>query len=76
MEPEQNGRPQNEREWRLLEKLLLSVQDDNRKQRRWGIVFRVLTFVYLFSIFKHKSKAFALCLNGSMVFDHRSSYIF
>ena len=50
MEPEQNGRPQNEREWRLLEKLLLSVQDDNRKQRRWGIVFRVLTFVYLFSI--------------------------
>jgi protease IV len=50
MEPMQNGRPQNEKEWRLLEKLLLSVQDDNRKQRRWGIVFRVLTFVYLFAI--------------------------
>ncbi|MBQ0753439.1 MAG: signal peptide peptidase SppA [Gammaproteobacteria bacterium] len=50
MEPMQNNRPQNEKEWRLLEKLLLSVQDDNRKQRRWGIVFRVLTFVYLFAI--------------------------
>lgn len=50
MEPMQGGRPQNDREWKLLEKLLMSVQDENRKQRRWSVLFRVLTFVYLFAL--------------------------
>lgn len=42
------GRPGDGKEWRLIEKMLLSMQDDSRRQRRWGIIFKVLTFVYLF----------------------------
>lgn len=48
MDVNQGGRPQSDREWKLLEKLLLSVQDENRKQRRWNIFFRLMTFAYLF----------------------------
>lgn len=50
MDSNQTERPQNDREWRLLEKLLLSVQDESRKQRRWSILFRSLTFIYLFAL--------------------------
>ncbi|EUC71496.1 peptidase S49 [Alcanivorax sp. 97CO-5] len=42
--------PQNEREWKLIEKLLGQAQDEQRKSRRWGIFFKVLTFVYLFTL--------------------------
>src|SRR5690554_4793042 len=48
MEMNQGGRPQSDREWKLLEKLLMSVQDESRRQRRWNIFFRILTFAYLF----------------------------
>jgi protease-4 len=48
MEVNQGGRPQSDREWKLLEKLLLSVHDESRKQRRWTIFFRLMTFAYLF----------------------------
>ncbi len=48
MELNQGGRPQSDREWKLLEKLLLSVHDESRKQRRWTIFFRLMTFAYLF----------------------------
>ncbi|MDF1629553.1 MAG: signal peptide peptidase SppA [Alcanivoracaceae bacterium] len=48
MDLNQGGRPQSDREWKLLEKLLLSVHDESRKQRRWTIFFRVVTFAYLF----------------------------
>ncbi|MCG8391500.1 MAG: signal peptide peptidase SppA [Pseudomonadales bacterium] len=43
-------RPGNEREWKLIEKLLGQAQDEHRKSRRWGIFFKVLTFVYLFAL--------------------------
>ena len=42
--------PQNEREWKLIEKLLGQAQDEQRKSRRWGIFFKILTFVYLFTL--------------------------
>jgi len=48
MDWKQGGRPESDREWKLLEKLVLSVHDENRKQRRWMIFFRLLTFAYLF----------------------------
>lgn len=48
MDVNQGGRPQSDREWKLLEKLLLSVHDESRKQRRWTIFFRLMTFAYLF----------------------------
>ena len=34
--------------WRLLEKTLLSSVQEQRRARRWGIFFKLLTFVYLF----------------------------
>jgi len=38
------------RDWRLLEDLLRDTFDEQKKSRRWGIVFKSLTFVYLFVI--------------------------
>jgi protease-4 len=34
--------------WRLLEKVLLSSVQEQRRARRWGIFFKLLTFAYLF----------------------------
>ena len=45
-----SSRPGNEREWKLIEKLLGQAQEEHRKSRRWGIFFKILTFVYLFSL--------------------------
>ncbi|WP_323772890.1 signal peptide peptidase SppA [Alcanivorax sp.] len=42
--------PQNERVWKLIEKLLGQAQDEQRKSRRWGIFFKALTFIYLFTL--------------------------
>lgn len=36
------------RDWRLLEDLLRDTFNEQKKSRRWGIVFKSLTFVYLF----------------------------
>ena len=43
-----SSRPGNDREWKLIEKLLGQAQEEHRKSRRWGIFFKILTFVYLF----------------------------
>lgn len=34
--------------WKLLEKALLSSVQEQRRSRRWGIFFKLLTFIYLF----------------------------
>lgn len=39
--------PKGQREWKLIEKLVLSMQDEQRRQRRWSIFFRLMTFAYL-----------------------------
>lgn len=39
-----------DKEWKLIEKLLLSTQNEQKKARRWGIFFKALLFVYLFGI--------------------------
>jgi len=38
------------REWRLIEKLLMGLHAEQRRSRRWGIFFKLLTFAYLFAI--------------------------
>ncbi len=43
----QDRRPEQGREWKLIEKLVLSMQDEQRRQRRWSIFFRLVTFSYL-----------------------------
>ncbi|MBJ9978188.1 S49 family peptidase [Pseudomonas sp. S75] len=36
--------------WRLLEKTLLASVQEQRRARRWGIFFKLLTFIYLFGL--------------------------
>ena len=40
--------PESGRDWRLIEKLVMSLQAEQRRSRRWGIFFKFLTFGYLF----------------------------
>ena len=42
--------PESERDWRLIEKLVMSLQSEQRRSRRWGIFFKFLTFAYLFAL--------------------------
>nr|WP_246480212.1 S49 family peptidase [Motiliproteus sediminis] len=35
------------KEWKLIQKLVLSLTAEQRRSRRWGIFFKVLTFAYL-----------------------------
>lgn len=42
--------PESSRDWRLIEKVVMSLQSEQRKSRRWGIFFKLLTFVYLFAL--------------------------
>lgn len=42
--------PTSGRDWRLIEKLVMSLQSEQRKSRRWGIFFKLLTFTYLFAL--------------------------
>ncbi|WP_424398981.1 signal peptide peptidase SppA [Motiliproteus coralliicola] len=36
------------KEWRLIEKMVSSLSVEQRRSRRWGIFFKLLTFGYLF----------------------------
>lgn len=38
----------DEKSWQLLEKAVLSGVQEQRRARRWGIFFKLLTFIYLF----------------------------
>ncbi|MDO6440693.1 MULTISPECIES: S49 family peptidase [unclassified Marinobacter] len=42
--------PESGRDWRLIEKLVMSLQSEQRRSRRWGIFFKFLTFAYLFAL--------------------------
>ena len=42
--------PAPTREWQLIEKMLLAAQDDQRRARTWGIVFKSLGLLYLFAL--------------------------
>lgn len=49
--PEAEPEEREERKsWKLLEKTLLAGVQEQRRARRWGIFFKLLTFVYLFGI--------------------------
>lgn len=42
--------PESGRDWKLIEKLVMSLQSEQRRSRRWGIFFKFLTFGYLIAI--------------------------
>lgn len=39
------------KEWKLIEKMVTTLGVEQRRARRWGIFFKLLTFAYLFLIF-------------------------
>jgi protease-4 len=51
-EPARGPAPAREERWErdALERLARAALDEQRRARRWGIFFKVLTFVYLFAI--------------------------
>ncbi len=40
----------NSKEWRLIEKVVSTLNVEQRRSRRWGIFFKSLTFIYLFAL--------------------------
>jgi len=48
MEGPMNRPEDSSKEWKLIEKLVMDLQKEQRRTRRWGIFFRSLMFVYLF----------------------------
>ncbi|MDO6681038.1 MULTISPECIES: S49 family peptidase [unclassified Oceanobacter] len=45
------NRPEDSsKEWKLISKLVMDLQKEQRRSRRWGIFFRVLMFSYLFVV--------------------------
>ncbi|WP_028694940.1 S49 family peptidase [Pseudomonas cremoricolorata] len=46
----ETGDEEDRKSWKLLEKTLLAGVQEQRRARRWGIFFKLLTFVYLFGL--------------------------
>ncbi|MFB2538026.1 MULTISPECIES: signal peptide peptidase SppA [unclassified Acinetobacter] len=46
-QPQQQGQQPTGQEWKILEKAVLSSVEEQRRARRWGIFFKLLTFCYL-----------------------------
>ncbi len=46
----QPAKPASGKEWKLIEKLILTLTSEQKKARRWGIFFKLLTFGYLFAL--------------------------
>ncbi len=42
-------KPDSQREWKLIEKVMMSMNSEQKRARRWGIFFKSLTFIYLFA---------------------------
>lgn len=42
--------PNKSKEWRLIEKVVSTLNVEQRRSRRWGIFFKSLTFIYLFAL--------------------------
>lgn len=46
------SRPDDQsKEWKLIEKVVMELQSEQKRSRRWGIFFKLLTFSYLIGIF-------------------------
>jgi protease IV len=43
-----DNQEQDRRAWQTLEKVVNASMDEQRRSRRWGIFFKLLTFIYLF----------------------------
>ena len=43
--------PNTHKEWKLIEKVVTGLQDEQRKSRRWGVFFKLATLGYLIVVF-------------------------
>ncbi|WP_250657953.1 S49 family peptidase [Alkalimarinus coralli] len=43
-------RPESSKEWKIIEKTMLQLSAEQRRSRRWGVFFKLLTFTYLFAL--------------------------
>lgn len=41
---------EDSKEWRLISTLVKDMQQEQKRSRRWGILFKSLTFIFLFSL--------------------------
>lgn len=59
------------RDWRLLEDLLRDTFSEQKKSRRWGVIFKSLTFVYLFVLLI----TFFVGARGGVTVPHTKSHV-
>lgn len=59
------------RDWRLLEDLLRDTFNEQKKSRRWGVIFKSLTFVYLFVLMI----TFFVGARGGVSVPHTKSHV-
>ena len=43
--------PESGKEWKLIEKVVTGLQEEQRRSRRWGIFFKLATLAYLLMLF-------------------------
>ena len=49
-QPQASGQQTSGQEWKILEKVVLASVEEQRRSRKWGIVFKGLTFLYIFIV--------------------------
>lgn len=57
--------PSSNKEWKLIEKVVTGLQDEQRKSRRWGIFFKLATLAYVLFIGLMISKSADEVVRGS-----------
>jgi protease-4 len=45
-----SGQDPSAKEWRLIERVVMANTSELKHSRRWGIFFKILTFIYLFGL--------------------------
>lgn len=54
------GQQPTGQEWKILEKAVLASVEEQRRTRRWGIFFKILTFLYILFVLVALGKSFSL----------------
>ena len=67
---EQKDAAADEKAWKLLDKTLQASVIEQRRARRWGIFFKLLTFIYLFGALALFSPALKLGKTASTAAQH------
>lgn len=66
---------EDRKSWQLLEKTLLAGVQEQRRARRWGIFFKLLTFAYLFGALMLFSPLLQLGKGGAAASDSHTAVI-